>query len=180
MAEMIAEGPFGEAVDETAGEETRGGVRIVEAAWRPTASVQPFRGRLAEVEGVLGPLPGPGGASAAALSLALDQWLVEGEAAALAARLQGIAAVTDQSDGWAWLRLSGQGAAAAVSRLADFDPEAPGCAGPFARRTALARCPALVARRAEGAAWELGCPRSYARWFLGAVRRAAAAEGADA
>lgn len=171
MAEMIAEGPFGEAVDETLG-----GLRLAEVAWRPVASVQPFRGRQGEVEAVTGALPGPGGASVAALALALDQWLVEGEAAELAARLAGLAAVTDQSDGWAWLRLVGEGAEAAVSRLANFDPEAPDCAGPFARRTALARCPAVVARRAAGGPLELGCPRSYGRWFLGAVRRAVQAE----
>ncbi len=75
--------------------------------------ILPFRGRAAAVAAVLGVgLPAPGRVArldGATLAWAgLDRWLVRGPAAgaALAARLDGLAAALDQTDGWIGLALS--------------------------------------------------------------------------
>ncbi|MEO0679792.1 MAG: hypothetical protein AAF192_05180 [Pseudomonadota bacterium] len=157
-------------------DETFDGLRIAAEPWRPLASIQPFRGRRPEVEAALGArLPDPGRRSDAALHIALDQWLVEGDAAALSDSLSGLAAVTDQSDAWSFWRLSGADPRPAVARLAPFDPADPRYADGASLRSQLARHPGLVVIEPGARAIRLACPRSYAASFARALREAALA-----
>lgn len=166
LAETQGHGGLTDAAD--------GAMRLTAEPWRPLASVQPFRGKQAEVETALGAsLPGPGLTTETALSLALDQWLIEGDAADLAERLQGFAAVTDQSDAWSFWRVFGEAAAATVARLAPFDPSEPRYSGGACVRTQLARHPGLVVIEPGAAEIRVACPRSYAASFAKALREAA-------
>lgn len=111
--------------------ETQGAATLAVVADTPVASVAPYRGRGADVARVLSErhgvgLPGPGGSAAGSGATCrwagLDQWFLFGpEPAAVAEALSGLAAVTDQSDGWARLALTGGDAAAVMARLCPLD-----------------------------------------------------------
>lgn len=143
--------------------------------------VLPFRGRAAEVGAALGvPLPGPGRVAAApgggALIWAgLDRWLLRGPAEA---RLEGIAAAIDQSDGWVGLALGGAAAREALARLVPLDLAAAAFPEGSAARTGLRHVPCLLLAVAEG--FEILVPRSYAGVAVAEIAEAMRAVAARA
>ena len=103
-----------------------GGLTLTQAPPARIASVAPFNGREKAVVAALKALglawPAPGrclakGDAAILWSGRGQAFLLNGDTAGLA----GIAAVTDQTDGWAALRLSGPGHADALARLVPLD-----------------------------------------------------------
>jgi sarcosine oxidase subunit gamma len=103
-------------------------------------------------------------------------WLLQ--AADPGERLAGLAAVTDQSDAWCGLALSGPAAPEVLARLVplDLDPAAftPGAAA----RSLLRHVPLLIV---AGDGFELFVPRSYGRTAVGdlvAAMRGVAARAA--
>jgi heterotetrameric sarcosine oxidase gamma subunit len=131
------------------------------------AAVAPFAGQAEPVSQALrawigAGLPAPGLVEGAVAWAGIGQWLVTGhEPGEVAARLHDIAAVADQSDAWAGLRLTGGAAAEVLARSAPLDlhPRAfpPGAAA----RTLLRHVPLLMSRGETG--FDLLVPRSYAR-----------------
>jgi sarcosine oxidase subunit gamma len=106
-----------------------GGVRLTAPDPGPLTLVAPFRGQDSAVAAALRcalgfDLPGPvetrTGAGARAIWFGWRQGLVMGAALAPGV-LDGIAAVTDQSDGWAAFRLDGSGTDRVLARLTPLD-----------------------------------------------------------
>lgn len=103
-----------------------GGMTLSEAAPARITSVAPFKGKEKAVAAALKKLglgwPGPGqsfrAGGAACLWTGRDQAFLIGPAPE---GLSGIAALTDQSDGWARLRLDGSGAVVVLARLVPLD-----------------------------------------------------------
>ena len=123
MADLIAKSPLGGA------SATHGALTLAEGAPGPITSVSPFRGQSKALEKALKPFglgfPAPNrvsiGKGARLVWTGRDQaFLIGADGAALAPH----AAITDQSDGWAMLRLTGPGAAAVLMRLVPLDLEA--------------------------------------------------------
>ena len=125
MPELIARPPLAGRAALTCG-----GVTLSEAAPRPITSIAPFRGQkaaLAEALSALGfLLPAPNRFSSAATGQLVwtgrDQFFLIGTPPG---PLYGRAALTDQTDGWAALRLDGPGAEAVLARIVPLDVRAP-------------------------------------------------------
>lgn len=154
---------------------------LAERPHRAKAGLRPFRGRAAALSEVLGaPLPAPQGraetAHATVLWAGRGAWLALGaEAGALAPRLHGLAGVTDESDAWAELLLTGPDAEAVLARLCPLDARGLGPAA--SAPTELAHSRALLTR--EGAGFGLLLPRSSAAWTvheIGTAMRSIAAQ----
>lgn len=121
MAKLIAESPCAGLLPQTVG-----GFEITEYVPRLAFSVAPFKGKQALVSKALKSalglsLPTPNKSAEVgdirALWIGLDQWLVMG---ADVPELDG-AAVTDQSDAWAFVRISGKGVEDVLARLVPVD-----------------------------------------------------------
>lgn len=121
MAELIAKTPlWGQ------GAVRHGGVEMAELALGQVTSLAPFSGQEKAVSEALQPLgltfPAPNSVSeAGGLRLV---WTGRGQAFLMGAApgdWAGIAALTDQSDGWARLSLIGEGAADVLARLVPLD-----------------------------------------------------------
>ena len=105
---------------------TAGGVTLSEAAPARITSVAPFKGKERAVAAALKKLglgwPGPGQSFRAGGSDCL--WTGRDQAFLIGAApegLSGVAALTDQSDGWARMRLEGAEAEAVLARLVALD-----------------------------------------------------------
>jgi len=158
-----------------------GAARLSALPEAAVVSLAPFRGRAAAVEAALGAaLPDPGGTAALAdgsrlIWAGIDLWLLRGPAAeAAAARLEGDAAVTDQTDGWAGLAIEGAAAAEVLARLVPLDlaAMAPGRAA----ASGLKHVACLILAREGG--FEALVPRSFAGTAvheIGAAMRSVAA-----
>jgi sarcosine oxidase subunit gamma len=104
----------------------------------------------------------PGRAAGSVVWAGMGPWLVEGsDPAAVAALLRGLAAVTDQSDGWAGMVLSGPAARAVLARLVPLDLDPAAFPEGAAARSMLRHVPLLLI--AAEARFRLIVPRSYAR-----------------
>jgi sarcosine oxidase subunit gamma len=140
-------------------------------------SVAPYPGHEAETAARLGAFPAPG----ECLALGGGRLVWAGRAMAflfdpddpqeeesLAGRLTGLAAVTDQSDGWAGLRLSGADAPDVLARLVPLDlalmPEG------ASARSLLNHAPLLLIRRDDS--FEIWSFRSMAGTILHEVETA--------
>jgi len=144
-----------------------GGVTLAAPPETPMRSIAPYRNRAAALDEALGaPLPEPGRSVELADGLrliwaGLDLWFLRGPGATaeFAERIASHAAVTDQSDGWTALALTGTGAADVLARLVplDLDPAAfpPGAAA----RTELRHIACLI--RAMDGGFELLVMRSF-------------------
>ncbi|MEM9011638.1 MAG: sarcosine oxidase subunit gamma [Pseudomonadota bacterium] len=152
---------------------THGAATLSAAPETEIASIAPFRGLAEEVGAILGqPLPEAGAMAESAPALLWAghrQWFAVGDGAEdLAERLAGLAAVTDQSDAWAILRLEGEDWSAVLARLSPLDPRTLG-PGRTAR-TELAHMSALLVGERDGVAiWVM---RSLAGSAVGAVLEA--------
>jgi methylglutamate dehydrogenase subunit D len=157
-----------------------GGAVLEELAIGRLSSVAPFRGRKDAVGTALGAdLPAPGDAVPAAggrvLWSGIGQWFVQG----LVPDLTGLAAVTDQSDAWAGLRLSGADAAEVLARLVPLDLHPDACPPGRVARTLLRHLACLIVPGDEE--FEILVMRSFARTAvddLATAMRAVAARAA--
>lgn len=109
----------------------------------PITSVAPFKGQEAAVTTILGGWPEPGAVVGNVL------WSARGQAFVIGAcpDLTGLAAVTDQSDAWAYLVLEGAALTDVLARLCplDLDTMAPGQTA----RSLLGHMNALYWRQSE-------------------------------
>lgn len=163
MASLIETAPAAGLLPVVAGAAT-----LTEVAGGPITSIAPFRGKDRAVSAALKPLglsfPGPG--KAVTKGDAACVWTGRGQAFLIGAEapdaLAGIAALTDQSDAWVVLRLSGAAAEAVLARLVPLDLRAAtGFKAGSAARTLLGHMP-LAIRRVAAAEFELMTFRSMA------------------
>jgi sarcosine oxidase subunit gamma len=154
----------------------------------PILSIAPYPGHEDEATKALGGFPAPGDC----LALGGGRLVWAGRAMAflfdpddlseqgLAGRLAGVAAVTDQTDGWAGLRLSGDDAIDVLARLVPLDLAQ--MADGRSARSLLNHAPLLLIRRDD--AFEIWSFRSMAGTILheveAAMRAVAARRGAGA
>ncbi len=148
-----------------------GGARLSVLPWAPTLAIVPFRGRERAVSDALAAavgagLPGTGRTTGLAegrlIWAGLGQWLLTGPAVRVAEpALAGLAAVIDQSDGWAGMLLDGPEAREVLSRLLPLDLDPAAFPEGFAARSLLRHVACLVV--ASEAGWEVRVQRSFAR-----------------
>lgn len=163
---------------------SHGGVELAEAAPDRVTSVMPYVGRdgaaseqLSQAHGLS--FPAPGRVSEAGGMRAI--WSGAGQALVLGgeveASLAQSAALTDQSDGWAVLRLSGEGVEDVMARLTPIDLNAAVFKPGHTARSLIAHANAVITRL-ERDCFELMVMRSMAAWVVhevaGAMQRAAA------
>ncbi|GAB4387133.1 sarcosine oxidase subunit gamma [Albidovulum sp.] len=161
MPSLIERSPAADLVPVSAG-----GLDLVELPFRQITSVAPFRGRQRAVAAALKALglgwPRPDRAHLGTDRLCL--WSGRDQAFLIGCApegLAGIAALTDQSDAWASLRLSGEAAEAVLARLVPLDLGAAAFPVGASARSALNHMMAVVLR-AEPDAFELMVFRSMA------------------
>ncbi|MEM9642712.1 MAG: sarcosine oxidase subunit gamma [Pseudomonadota bacterium] len=145
-----------------------GSAALAQAGLGACASVMPFKGQLAEVNTRLksrfsARLADVGRSQEAAVWtcwMGRNQWFLWGvPPTRLAEALAGAAAVTDQSDAWAIMDLTGQDAGHILARLTPIDLD-PGVFPPGATaRTELAHIMASVTALGQG--YRIMVPRSY-------------------
>lgn len=145
----------------------RAGTVLAEKDLGQLASVAPFPGQAAALAQALAPLglgfPAPN--STLASGPARMVWTGREQAFLVGAPppdLGGIAAVTDQSGGWACLTLSGRNAAAALMRYVPMDLRAPAFPVGMVARTPLYHMQMILIRTGEDA-FEIMVFRSMAR-----------------
>lgn len=122
-----------------------GGVTLSEAALGPITSIAAFPGQMAKVARKLKGFPDPG----CLLQDPLRVWTGPDQAFLIgvaAPDLAGLAAVTDQSGGWAGLRLEGPGSEAALMRLYPLDLRAKSFAPGQAARAPLGHMQSVLMR----------------------------------
>lgn len=161
MAELIATPPLERAPLEL------GGVRLSAPATGAITALAPFNGQEAALSKALDAalglrFPAPGEVYAAGDALAV--WSGRGQAFVIGAAvpaLGGLAAVTDQSDAWACLRLEGPGSEAVLARLVPLDLRAASFAPGRAARSGLNHIMALIWR--DEAGFSILVMRSFAQ-----------------
>ncbi|MFN3292332.1 MAG: sarcosine oxidase subunit gamma [Gemmobacter sp.] len=164
MAELIAKTPCaGQGLPVA-----QGGAELAE--WLPgrMTSVAPFAGQELAANRALAALdlvfPAPNAMATAGDACIV--WTGRGQAfligAAPPAGLAEAAALTDQSDGWAALRLAGPAAADVLARLVPLDLSAPAFPPGTAARSLLGHM-SVVLMRPEPQTWQLLVFRSMAR-----------------
>lgn len=143
---------------------SHGGATLEEWLPGPITSVAPFAGKDKAVVKALKPLglafPAPNGM--AQVGAARIVWTGRGQAFVIGVAVPDMAgaALTDQSDGWAGLRLTGPAAADVLARLVPLDLRA--MAQGTAARSLLGHMP-LVLMRPDAETFELLVFRSMAR-----------------
>lgn len=154
---------------------TLGTCRLSAIAPGPITSIAPYPGQAAAVAAHLGGFPAPGQVIQTQAGRLAWAGRETGFLFGAAPDLAGLAAVTDQSDGWAGLRLEGADAAQVLARLVPVDlaPLAP----PAALRSLLNHLPLLLIHPAPET-WDIYSFRSMAGTMLheleGAMRSVAA------
>lgn len=165
--------------------EVRHGLSLVSLQARRGAA-KALRARLTDVLD-LDPPKGPRRVAAghvACIGIGPSKWLVTREAdeegrlaAELAATLQGLAAVVDQSDAWLVARLAGPSARDALQKALPIDLH-PRRFGPGdAACTVMARINVMLWQLDDRPAYEIATPRSYADSFVAALARSCAVGG---
>lgn len=119
---------------------------LSEAALGPITSIACFPGKLEAVTARLGAFPAPNEVKGALIWSGPEQAFLLGPAPDLA----GLAAVTDQTGGWAALRLSGPNAEAALMRLYPLDLRTAHFAPGTCARAPLGHMQSVLVREAEG------------------------------
>ena len=172
MADLIATAPAKGA------DLTHGTTRLLELPMGTIWAVMPYRGQTAAVSAKLQtamslPWPGPGRATRAGdRRLA---WSGRGQAMLIGAPppdgLSDIAGLSDQSDAWTHLALSGARAADVLARLIPVDLSPTACPPGTSLRTSLGHMQAMVLRTAADR-FELMCFRSMAGTMVHDLDRA--------
>ena len=124
---------------------TYAGTTLAEAALGTITSVACFPGQMAAVSAVLGGFPAPNSHGNGLCWTGPDQAFVIGRPVP---DLTGVAATTDQTGGWAALRLSGPLAADALMRLVPLDLRR--MADGQAARASLGHMQMILLREADG------------------------------
>ncbi len=147
MPDLIAKTPLDGAVV------TIGRLTLAEFEAGPITSVAPWQGQEAALDKALKPMglkfPAPNRISTGKAARLV--WTSRGQAFLIGASPAGLAvhaALTDQSDGWATLRLTGTGAAAVLMRLVPLDLEA--MAVDETARAPLGHMQSILIRVADG------------------------------
>ena len=165
---------------------THGGATLSEAAPDVLMSIMPYAGREEATSAALKAahgieMPAPNRVSEAAGTRAI--WSGAGQAmvtTTLEPTLAQHAALTDQSDAWAVLRLSGAGAEAVMARLTPIDLNGAVFKPGHSARTQFAHMNAVVSR-ISGDSFEVMVFRSMAKWAVHeieiAMKGVAAREG---
>lgn len=142
---------------------THGAVTLDEALPEAITSVTPLRGQDGAVARALGqPLPGPGETTTGAAGELV--WTGRGQAMLLGPAPGAVAgaAITDQSDAWAVLVLTGPGAADVLARLVPADLRDAAFAVGATARTLVGHMPASLTRTGAEA-WRIMVFRAMAR-----------------
>ncbi|MDO9524522.1 MAG: sarcosine oxidase subunit gamma [Gemmobacter sp.] len=137
---------------------TSGGITLSEDGVGPITSVAPFVGQDKAVTKALKPLgltfPEPNSVVSGKASQMV--WTGRGQAFMIGAAptdaLAACAALTDQSDGWACLRLQGPQAEAALARLVPLDLRPAAFGAGAAARSLLNHMPVILIRTGDGIA----------------------------
>lgn len=164
MVDLVAKTPFADILPVTVG-----GLTLTEAAPMAITSIMPFRGKdavcstaLKKAHGV--ELPRAGGAigpdAARLVWTGRGQFFLMGDKPAAKA-IGKTAALTDQTDGWAVMRLTGKDAAAVLARLTPIDLRADVFAPGQTARTELAHMMSIISRIEGG--FEIMVMRSFAQ-----------------
>jgi len=134
-----------------------GGLTLTEAPFVPMTGISPHAGEVAQVSAALEAahglaLPGPGALAAAegvsVLWFGRNRWLLIG--AAPGAGLGDHAALTDQSDAWVTVVLSGTAGAEVLARLVPVDLRPAAFPEGSVARTELFHMPAAILRTGAG------------------------------
>ena len=148
---------------------TIGALRLTERASDDITSIAPFTRQEEAVSDLLKqtighPLPGPGATCGddATRLICMGRGQVLLVCAPVPEGLDQLAALTDQSDGWAMMRLSGAGASDVLSRLCPLDLRRTTFAIGQTARTELAHMMASVTR-IDAQVFDLMVMRSFAR-----------------
>jgi len=159
-------------------------VTLGELPFACITSVAPFDGQQDAVAAALKALglgwPGPGQSVRAGGSACL--WTGRGQAFVIGAApegLAGIAALTDQSDGWARMQLDGPGAEAVLARLVALDLRPAAFPEGAVARTGLNHIPSVILREGPGA-FQIMVFRSMAGSAIEELQRAMKAVAARA
>ncbi|MDF1853836.1 sarcosine oxidase subunit gamma family protein [Pseudooceanicola sp.] len=149
-----------------------GRVSLSEAVFRPITGISPYAGMVAQAAAAVTAahgvgLPGPNrlvsGKGAEVLWVGRNRWLLIGPEPD--PRLTETAALSDQSDAWVSVLISGADAAAVLARLTPLDLRDRGFAIGTSARSELFHMPAIIAR--TGAVeWRVMCFRSMARTLV--------------
>ncbi|WP_022705321.1 sarcosine oxidase subunit gamma [Pseudorhodobacter ferrugineus] len=157
MADLIAKTPlWGQ------GAVVSGGVTLAEVDLGQVTSVAPFVGQEKTLAAALKPLVFPAPNMVSAKGAARLVWTGRGQAFLIGAvpdGLDGLAALTDQSDGWAGVSLTGAGAVDVLARLIPLDLR--DMAVGACARTSLGHMAVVLIRVKDG--FELLVFRSMAR-----------------
>lgn len=183
MASLIETDPFGTLLPVAAA-----GCRLEAAPPGPVTAIAPFRGRAAAVSEALAPLglsfPGPGRSAAAgeARILWAGRELAFLAGVAAPAALEGLAALVDQSDGWAVMALTGARHAEVLARLVPVDLRPAAFPPGAAIRAPVNQMPALLTRTGPETVeiWVFRSMAATAVHEIGAAMRALAAREAAA
>ena len=170
MADLIATGAFTDLPV------TVGSARLAPLDAGPVTAIQPYPGH--DLKPALD-FPVPGGvidlgAGARIVWAGRDSAFLIGRPAP---DLQGRAAVTDQTDGWAWVELTGPSAADVLARVCPLDLRPQRFAPGTSARSTIGHLPALLIHSAENT-YEIAVFRSMAHSLvheLTAAMRAVAA-----
>ena len=174
MVELVAKGPCAGLLPVT-----RGGVTLTAVEPGPITALMPFRGREAALSDALMAahglaFPAPGRVTEAGTLRCL--WSGRAQALLIGgppdAGLLAHAAVIDQSDGWAVVRLQGAGAEAVLARLVPLDLREGAFPEGSTARTLCQHMTVSVTRR--GAGFEIMAFRSMARTLVHEIATAMA------
>ncbi len=175
MTELAAASPF-EGLNLPLAE---GGTVLAALPDQPRFAIAAAGDAAASISAALGGLPDPGELSdwgrARIFWAGVGLWLVEGEGAPALARTAADAgaAVTDQSDAWAGLALTGPWTTDTLARLASIDTDPAVWPPGSTARSLLRHTPCLFVAISGGV--ELRVARSYARTVVGDLAEVLAA-----
>jgi sarcosine oxidase subunit gamma len=161
-----------------------GGVKLSEYASQRVTSIAPFEGKeratgtALKAIGLGWPKPGQSISGGGARIF----WTGRGQAFLVGAEpagLDGLAAITDQSDGWARLKLEGSAAEAVLARLVALDLRKAAFPDGSVARTGLGHM-MMILRRDGADTFEIMVFRSMAAFAVGEIHHAMAACAARA
>lgn len=177
MVELVAQGALhGLGLPLAAGDAV-----LSAAVAEPALGLVPYRGQEAAVAQALarheGALPEAGQAASIpggrVIWAGMGRWLLCGPAAedaVLCAALEPAAALTDQSDAWAALRLQGKNAASVLARLVPLDLDPSAFPPDAAARTLLGHISCVLVAEADG--FKILVTRSFAASAVHTLDRA--------
>lgn len=128
-----------------------GGAELTLVSVDRLTQITPFRGRAAEVSGAIRAATGqvltePGRAAGPVQWFGHNQWMITGDCPDLSGHVTGLAAVTDQTDGWSLLDLTGSAGVDVMARLVPVDLRAQVFPRGHCLRSAFEKLPCAIRR----------------------------------